>query len=198
MRGCGTVRCRSMAGTYTITARAPGSSPWSTQVTIAAASDTRTVGIPDLRNLPHDLDKPAPAAAPPAAAPPRPSPVVPAADHTPDHPPAASHPSRTGPIVLGVGGLALLGGGLGFELWARSKYDAAKSEMMSQSRRDSLQDAANTRRYVAEGLAVSGVVAGGVAVWLYLRRGGRERDAMTDTSMHVVPTTTGLAVSGRF
>ncbi|HEX3476384.1 MAG TPA: tetratricopeptide repeat protein [Kofleriaceae bacterium] len=181
-------------GTYTITARAPGSSPWSTQVTIAPESDTRTVEIPDLRNLPHDLDKPAPAAAPPPSAPPRASPVVPAIDH----PPAASHPSRTVPVVLGVGGLALLGGGLGFELWAQSKYDAAKSEVMSQSRRDSLQDAANTRRYVAEGLAVSGVVAGGVAVWLYLRGGSRERDAMTDTSIHVVPTTTGLSVSGRF
>jgi hypothetical protein len=70
--------------------------------------------------------------------------------------------------------------------------------MMNQSRRDSLQDAANTRRYVAEGLAVSGVIAGGVAVWLYVRGGSRERDAMTDTSMHVVPTTSGLAVAGRF
>jgi tetratricopeptide (TPR) repeat protein len=45
-------------GTYTITARAPGANQWSTQITVAAESDTRTIEIPDLRNLPRDLDKP--------------------------------------------------------------------------------------------------------------------------------------------
>lgn len=187
-------------GTYTITARAPGSSPWSTQVTVAAESDTRTVEIPDLRNLPRDLDKPAPAAAPPRPAPPPPTPPHPSSDAAAtDRAPAPAHTSsKVVPLAVGAGGLALLGGGLGFELWGRSKYDAAKAEMMSQSRRDSLQDAANTRRYVAEALAVTGLAAGGVAVWLYLRGGSSERDAMTESSLRVVPTTTGLAVAGRF
>src|SRR4051794_14833575 len=36
-------------GTYTITARAPGANEWSTQVTVAAERDTKTIEIPDLR-----------------------------------------------------------------------------------------------------------------------------------------------------
>jgi hypothetical protein len=102
------------------------------------------------------------------------------------------------PLVVGAGALALLGGGLGFELWAESRYDAAKSEMTSQLRRNSLYNEANTKRYVAEGLAVSGLAAGGAAVWLYLRDGNRERDATTNPSVRVMPTATGLALSGQF
>jgi hypothetical protein len=78
------------------------------------------------------------------------------------------------------------------------RYVAAKSEMTSQPRRESLYNSANTKRYVAEALVVSRLPAGGVAVWLYLRDGNRERDATTDASVHVVPTATGLALSGRF
>jgi hypothetical protein len=186
-------------GVYTITARAPGANPWSTQVTVAAESDTRTVEIPDLRNLPRDLDPAATAAATPQPAPPQPAPprhsaVGPASDHMP----ASSQPSRKIPLVLGVSALALLGGGLGFELWAEAKYDAAKSEMTSQSRRDSLYSSANTKRYVAEALATSGLAAAGAAVWMYLRDRNRPPDATTGTSLHVVPTATGLAFSGRF
>ena len=99
-------------------------------------------------------------------------------------------------VVVGAGALALLGGGLGFELWAESRYDAAKAEMMSQPRRDSLYSAANTRRYVGEALAVGGLAAGGAAVWLYLRDGKRERPALGDVGVHVVPTVTGLALAG--
>src|SRR6185369_4363777 len=98
------------------------------------------------------------------------------------------------PLVVGTGGLALLGTGLGFELRAESRYNEAKSEMTSQSRRDSLYNSANTKRYVAEALAVSGLAAGGAAIWLYLRGGNRERDAVTDTAVHVVPTPTGLVL----
>lgn len=46
-------------GSYMITARAPRAKRWSTQVTIAAENDTKMVEIPDLLNLPRDLDKPA-------------------------------------------------------------------------------------------------------------------------------------------
>jgi hypothetical protein len=183
----------SDGGVYTVTARAPGANPWSTQVTVAAESDTRTVDIPDLRTLPRDLVAPAAAATPPPA-PPRPSPVVAAIDH----PRAPSHRSRQIPLVLGAGALALIGGGVGFELWAEAKYDAAKSEMRSQPRRDSLYSSANTKRYVAEALATSGVAVAGAAVWMYLRDGNRPPDAATGTSLHVVPTAAGLAVSGRF
>jgi len=179
-------------GVYTITARAPGANPWSTQVTVAAESDIRTVEIPDLRNLPRDLDPPAAAATPPPA-PPSKSPVVAAVRDTR----ASPQPSRTIPLVVGAGALALLGGGLVFELSAEAKYDAAKSEMTSQSRRDSLYSSANTKRYVAEALATTGLAAAGAAVWMYLRDGNRPSDT-TAASLHVMPTATGLAVSGQF
>jgi serine/threonine-protein kinase len=175
-------------GTYTITARVPGSNPWSTQVTVAAENETKTVEIPDLRNLPRDLDKPA-TPPPPAVV------VVPAIDPS-NAPPHAS--SKVVPLVVGAGALALFGGGLGFELWAESRYAAAKSEMTSQPRRDSLYNSANRRRYVAEALAVSGLAAGGAAVWLYLRDDNRERAPLTDAGVHVVPMASGLALSGQF
>ena len=81
---------------------------------------------------------------------------------------------------------------------ATCKYAPAKSEMTSQPRRTSLYNSANTKRYVAEALAVSGLAAGGAAVWLYLCGGNHERDATTNASVHVVPTSTGLALSGQF
>jgi hypothetical protein len=40
-------------GTYTITARAPGYAPWSTQVTIGVESDTQTVDVPPLAARPQ-------------------------------------------------------------------------------------------------------------------------------------------------
>ncbi|HEX3475783.1 MAG TPA: hypothetical protein VHT91_12205 [Kofleriaceae bacterium] len=179
-------------GIYTITARAPGGNAWSTQVTVAAESDIRTVEIPDLRNLPRDLDKPAVASIALPLAPP--SMVVPAVDRAP----GSSHTSHDVPIVLGAGALALLGGGLGFELRAEARYDAAKSEVTSRPRRDSLYDSANTNRYIAEAVAASGLAVGGAALWLYLRDSEHRPDATIDASVRVVPTATGLAVSGWF
>ena len=187
-------------GTYTITARAPGANAWSTQVTVAAGSDIRTVEIPDLRNLPRDLERPAAAPAPSPLAPPStvvPA-VVPAVFPAIDRAPGSSRTSHEVPLVLGASALALLGGGLGFELRAEARYDAAKSEMTSRPRRDSLYHSANTNRYIAEALAASGLAACGAAVWLALRDGDHRPNATVDASMHVVPTATGLAVSGRF
>lgn len=173
-------------GTYTITLRAPGANQWSTQITVAAETDCKTVEIPDLRNLPRDLDK-------------RVVPPPPVVTTATERAPASPRPSRNVvPLVVGAGALALLGGGLGLELWAGSTYDEAKSEMADQSRRASLYDSANNRRYLAEALAVSGLAAGGAAIWLYLHDRNRERSATTSASVGVVPTATGLAVLGRF
>jgi hypothetical protein len=197
-------------GTYTIKARAAGANEWSTQVTIAAENDVKTVQIPDLRNLPRDLEKPAvpppaPAVPPPAPAVPPPAPVVPppalvAVTARPDAP--ATSPGRSGnlvPFVIGGGAVALLSCGLGFELWAESNYDTAKAEIVSQSRRDSYYQSANAKRYVAEAVAVSGLVAGGAAVWLYLRGGSdREHRAVTNASVHVAPTASGVVVFSHF
>ena len=174
-------------GTYTITARAPGANPWSTQVTVAPEADTRTVQIPDLRNLPRDVDHPAPVKRPVVARAPAPKPA-----------PAAPQASSRGPLMFAAGAVALLGGTLGFELWAESKYDAAKHEVMSQARRDELYDAATTRRYAAQGLAVAGVVTAGAAVWLYLRDRDRESDKPTAARVRIVPSATGFALAGQF
>ena len=78
------------------------------------------------------------------------------------------------------------------------RYAAAKSEVTSQLRRESVYNSANTKRYVAGALAVSGLAAGGAAVWLYLRGGNRKRDVTTTATVHVVPAATGLALSGQF
>jgi len=115
-----------------------------------------------------------------------------------DRAPGSSHTSHVVPLVLGASALGLLGGGLGFELRAEARYDAAKSEMTSYSRRNSLYSSANTNRYIAEALAASGLAAAGAAVWLYLRDEPHPPDATIGASMRVVPTGTGLAVSGRF
>jgi hypothetical protein len=191
-------------GTYTITARAPGESRWSTQVTVANESDAKTVEVPDLRNLPRGVDKPdhnPPRDLDKAAAPPSLPPVAAtlADQPSPDHPLAPAHASsKIVELGVGVGALALLGGGLGLELWAESTYHTATSETTSQPLRDSLYSSANTRRYAAEALAVTGFAATGVAVWLYLRNDSRKRYVTTSASVHVVPTTRGLALLRQF
>jgi hypothetical protein len=172
-------------GTYTITARAPGTNEWSTKVTVGVEADTKTVDIPDLRSLPRDLrSAPAGAVAEPS----------PDEDEDDDTPPPHARSQRV-PLLVGAGGLALLGGALGLELWARSTYDDAKAEMTSQTRRDSLYDSANTKRYVGQGLAVAGAAAVGIAVWLYLR-GSREPTMESASKLVVSPT--GVAWTGAF
>jgi hypothetical protein len=175
-------------GSYTITARAPGMNRWSIQIAVAAENDTRTIEIPDLRNLPHEPSKPT---APPL-------PVVVAGPPVARSPTPPHRSSKVVPLVVGAGALALLGSGLGLELSAESRYDAARSEMTSQLRRGSLYSSANTQRYAAEAFAVSGLAAGGAAVWLYLRDRHREQDAAIDASIHVMPAAGGLALSARF
>lgn len=104
--------------------------------------------------------------------------------------------SNVVPLVIGAGGIALLAGGLGLELWAVSTYNDAKAEMTDQARRDSLESSANTKRYVAEGLAVAGVACVGVAMWLYLTRRGDS--AATTASHHFIVSPTGIAFTGAF
>lgn len=176
-------------GTYTITASAPGATRWSTQVTVSAENDHETVEIPALRDLPREVDD----ARRNLESPPPPVAAMPGADT-----PVSPRASKTAPFVVGAGAVALLGAGLGFELSSRSRYDAAEAETTTQRRRDSLYDSANTRHYLAQAFALSGLATGGVAVWLYLRARDREHRDAAHASVHVVPIPTGLAVSGRF
>ncbi|HWO17144.1 MAG TPA: tetratricopeptide repeat protein [Kofleriaceae bacterium] len=172
-------------GTYTITARAPGANEWSTRVTLASEADTKTVDIPDLRNLQQDLGQPQTVSAGIAGA---------------AKPPDAGRRGSFAPIVVGAGAVVLLGGALGLSLWGDSTYDKAKAEMTDQARRDSLFDSANRKRYAAEGVAIAGVGCAGVAVWLYLRqRGARAETASARTGgLMFTPTASGIGVVGRF
>jgi hypothetical protein len=171
-------------GTYTIIATAPGSQPWSTQLTIGTEGDSKKVEIPKLVAAPAQPSQPT-APATPAA------PAAPSVDETA---PAAS---RTVPIVVGAGAVALLGGALAFDLWGDATYDDAKAEMTSQARRNSLYDSANTKRYAAIGFGVAGVAAGGVAVWMFLHARHEDR-ANSERAMHLVPTSNGVAIVGGF
>jgi hypothetical protein len=176
-------------GTYTITARAPGANDWSTSVTLAAEADTKTVDIPDLRNLKRELES---------------SPTAPSAIAQPAKQPQPEESAGRGgsfvPIAVGAGAVVLLGGALGFSLWGDSTYDDAKAEMADQARRDSLYDSANRKRYVAEGLAVAGVGCAGVAVWLYLRQRGARAETTTARTgqLMLAPSASGVGVVGRF
>lgn len=175
-------------GTYTITARAPGTSTWSTQVTIAPEGDSKTVEIPDPRTLPREVPK----AEPPLVtqtqkAQPEPVKVV--------QQPAGR--SKAVPIVVGAGAVALLGGAAAFHFWGNATYDDAKAEMTDQARRDSLYDSANQKRFIATGLAVAGVAAAGVSVWLLLRTGSESRTAVA-RNRDLVVSPTSISLVGTF
>jgi hypothetical protein len=172
-------------GTYTITARAPGKSPWTTQVTIAAEADAKTVEVPELAAAPVS-EQPATAGGAPASPPEEPT----------DEGPAAATPrSRVPAFVVGGIGVGLLAGAAGFELWGRSTYDDAKAETTDQARRDDLYNSANTKRYVAEGMVVAGAASLGIAIWLFMR--GGDQPAST-TALRVVPSASGLSIVGSY
>lgn len=154
-------------GDYVITAQAPGYDTWENVVHASMADARLSVDVPILTK-------------------------------TRPHPLASSKMSSTAvSLIVGAGALALLGSGLGFELWAESRDDAANTEMASQQRRDSLYNSANTNRHVAEGFAMGGLAAGVAAVWLYLRADRRERSPAS-TGMHLVPSATGITLVGQF
>lgn len=180
-------------GTYTVSARLPGGNTWSTQVTVAPESDTKTVEIPDLRNLPRDL---VPAETTPEVV--KSSPAKP--DEEDEETPEVTHsPSKAVPIAVTIGAVALLGGAGGFYLWGNSTYDDAKAETASQARRDELYDSANQKRFISAGLGAAGIAAAGVAVWLFVRSGGSdESTTAVSQRRHLVISPTGVAVMGVF
>lgn len=171
-------------GTHIVTAYASGMERWSTRVTIGTEGDGKVVAIPALRAPSRQRE-------------------VATANSISSAPTVASPPSERTvltllPLVVGGGAAVLLGTGLGFELSADSRYDAAKAEQTDQARRTSLENTANTRRHVAQGLAAAGLGAGGVAVWLYLRSRAPEPEPAASTAIQIVPNGAGLTVTGRF
>jgi len=170
-------------GTYQITARAPGNAEWSSTITVGNERDVKTIEIPRLK-----------------AAALEPAPAHPAEQA--DAALASSHGrSKVVPLALGGAAIALAGGALGCELWARSTNSQSLDEKTSNDRRISLWHSANTRRYVAEGLGAASLVAAGVAVWLTLRPSAGaadERSARVELAPMVASETAGLVVVGGF
>jgi hypothetical protein len=170
-------------GTYQITARAPGNAEWSSTITVGNEHDVKTIEIPRLK---------AAALEPPAAHPAEQADAAPGPSHA---------RSKTVPLALGGAAIALAGGALGFELWARSTNSQSLDEKTSNDRRISLWHAANNKRYVAEGLGAASLVAAGVAVWLHVRPAAGaadERTARVELAPIVARDTAGLVVVGGF
>jgi len=170
-------------GTYKIEATAPDHKPWSTQITIANESDSKTVDVPALDAAPkaEPLEKPD---------------QTPVATTTPVPPPAPSPShgsSKVVPIIIGVAGVGLLGGGLALELSASSTYDKAKTEPDDAKQTD-LWHSANNKRYAAEGLAAAGIVAVGVSVWLFVRGGGSSESSSATALAPVIDQHGGMLV----
>jgi len=162
-------------GTYTITARAPGMLPWSTQVTVATERDAKVVEVPALARDPN----------PPG--PETPTPTQPLVDKP--------RTSNALPIAFTAGAVAFVGTGVGMFVWAKSEYDEASNQTSNQDKRDELERSANTKLYIAEGFAIAGVACAGVAVWLYVR-GGSENSS--SSAVRAVVSPTGVTVMGRF
>jgi hypothetical protein len=165
-------------GTYKITARAPGNADWSSGITVGVEHDAKTIETPKLK----------------------------AAALQASHSNAAAgehQRSKVLPFALGGAALGLVGGAVGFELWARSTYDQSKREP-DNAKQDSLWHSANTKRYVAEGLGVAGIACAGVAVWLYLRGGEPEATSTTRQASRwiiepiVGGDRAGLVLGGRY
>src|SRR5215475_12571230 len=122
-------------GAYRISARAPGNAEWSSTVTVGNEHDVKAIEIPKLKatleQLPVSMDAQGDSS-------------------------VAIERSRSKlvPLVLGGTAVALAGGALGFELWARSTYNSSKTEV-DNDKQTSLWHSANTKRYVAEGLGMA-------------------------------------------
>ena len=158
-------------GTYAISVRVHGAPSWSANVQIGAQDDRKTIDVP------------ASALQPSAAAP---------GATTPEHVTIADDHHLA--LWLGAGAVVLAGAGVGVSLWGDSTYSAAKAEMTSQARRDSLYASANHERYLAEGLGVAAIGCAAVAVWQYLRGRNDEAPHVARRSIAVSPL--GVAISG--
>jgi hypothetical protein len=179
-------------GTYTVTARAPGATPWSATVTLAVEGENTTVDVPRLTTGAQSNAEPPVTTT--ANTPPTPT-LATKTTSTPTAT-AGTEPRAQRSLVLPLsfaGGALVLGGvGLAFELSAESAYSDAKAATENKPR-DSDYSSANSERHLAQGFGVGGVLCAGAAVWLYLR--GRHAE---DNRTSVIATPGGITVLGKF
>jgi hypothetical protein len=152
-------------GAYEVTARLPGADVWTTKIVIKPERDVQTVSIPKLA-----ASRPVPVEVPPER--------------------VAEPRSRRVPILVAAGAVVLGGGALGFELWGRSQHDDAQAaaDANDRPRALDLQDSANTKRYLAQGLGIAAIAVAGVSIVLFARGGGDEPSAAQARRIQLVPT----------
>ncbi len=194
-------------GSYTITARAPGRTPWTVTRQIQVERDNVQIEIPRL------VDPSAAVAVAPRP-PPAPPPVTPPAVVTPPPPsvvttpPASSEPAQvdtgsagpsyTAPLVVGAGALALAGVGVYFELHSHTTRDTAEHlNSIDPGMAKAKNDDASSQRITGEIFDLAAVAAAGVAVYLGVRV-HRAREAEVAIAPIAGPQLTGVALSGRW
>jgi hypothetical protein len=170
------------AGDIVIEANASGYQPWTSHVTVNVAWDNRSITVAPVKAVTVTADVPG------------------EGDEAEEIEGLAPLPfmTRRRIVALSLGGvgLAALGGGLGFEVSARSTYAASLTEP-NRERQTNLYEAARARRYVAGGFAVVGVGAAVAATYLWFT--GRESSTENAVVMPVVSDSqVGVAIGGGF
>lgn len=188
------------AGTYEISASAPGHEAWSTKVTIAGEAIKQSVEVPRFKKL-EELtpDK----VTPPPATPPPDEPLE-LDDGVDADAPGTFTPMRYGAIASGVVGLAAVGFGVARGLSAKDKQAQADELCPEAACGDpaaiALNDDAQSHALQANlGFAVGGLaIAGAVALWIL----GEPDAPYDDEALSVRPTLgrdgLGLTFGGRF
>jgi hypothetical protein len=188
------------AGSYTITASAPGYRPWSTTLGIAE-SESKTVDVPSLEPEARPLASvqgPEHATAPPAALSASPAP----ASAPSIAPTAPSSKGGAGPLgwIIGGAGLAALGVGTGFGLASLASYHDASN--LCPSRTECSPDAMSARSsaewkaWVSNVAVGVGVVGVGLGSWILLT--GHHKDASTSVAVGGRSGGLGVDLTQRF
>lgn len=175
-------------GNHVIEARAPGKRAWQVEVTVAAEADVATAQVPAWE------DEPAPAVPAEGAS----ASQVPAGP-TPA-PPSASSWTRGRTSALVVGGIGVTGLVIGtaFGLHAIAKHEEGKDACTKNpcsTTIGSLNDSAKTAADISTVAFATGVVAIGVAVYLWVSGGDKAAGART---LQMVPSWRSAALSGTF
>lgn len=197
-------------GAMAIVATAPGVKAWTHTVTVGNEGDTKVVDVPNLKAPPVAV-KPPGTGTPGTGTPSTGTPGTGTDGVTGTSGLAGSSASigTEGPSDGGAGGNSKLvpivfagaaalfaAGGIVAELSARSTYDDATKEADDAKQAD-LWDSANTKRYVAQGLAVGALACAGVSVWMFLRSPKASSDTVSIAPL-ASPSLAGLMIDGRF
>lgn len=175
---------RAMAvdgGTYEITAKAPDHEPWSTEVTVAAEKETRSVDVPRFKAVVL------------VTAPTEPPPEQPRRDER------SSGMTGKRKLALGLGGVAIvsLGVAVAFELSGRATLDEYVNAPAGPDR-DGLYDAANRKHHLAQGLAIAGLGCAAAATFLWLTGGTADHRDATALVPTVGASFAGVSLQGGF